>query len=204
MIKSHFVRNFLIRFILLAAFCLLEPARLPLSSVNSDSTTTQDHFKVTTVFVVRHAERATRPPEDPVLTDEGRARAEKLSHALQSAGIKAIYVSQFQRTKLTAEPIARRLNLSVNEITVRMDQANPRMVSQDSIRAVVDKIYEQAGGAVLVVGHSNTLPEVIKMLGGDIIPSLGERDYDDIFIVTVYEKGKSKVIRVKYGEPSQS
>lgn len=193
LVKNHFASFALI--ILFTAFC---------SSVIAGSTETENGFKVTTVFLVRHAEKAPTPPEDPPLNDKGKARSEKLSEMLQKAGIKAIYTSQFLRTKLTVEPLARRLGLTAVEIPIKMDRAKPYLVSEESTRAFTDKVYENAGGAVLIVGHSNTLPEIIKMLGGDAVPELGEKEYDDIFIVTVYEKGKSKVVRVKYGEPSQT
>jgi len=185
------------------ALCTIGITRLPIASVSAASSNTEDGFKVTTVFVVRHAEKASRPSEDPVLNEEGKVRAERLSEVLQSAGIKEIYTSQFQRTKLTAEPLARRLGISVGEVPLKMDQDNPRMVSQDSIKAIVDKIYEHAGSAILVVGHSNTIPELIRMLGGDLVPTLGEKEYDDIFMATIYQRGKSKVIRLKYGQPNQ-
>jgi len=52
---------------------------------------------------------------------------------------------------------------------------------------------------VLVIGHSNSIPDVIKMLGGDFIPTIDERKFDDLFIVNVYAKGKAKVVQLKYG-----
>ena len=56
-----------------------------------------------------------------------------------------------------------------------------------------------AGESVLVIGHSNSIPDVIKMLGGDVVPAIDERKFDDLFIVTVYAKGKAKVVQLKYG-----
>ncbi len=58
---------------------------------------------------------------------------------------------------------------------------------------------ERPGENVLVVGHSNSIPDVIKMLGGDVVPTIDERKFDDLFIVTVYAKGKAKVTHMKYG-----
>jgi hypothetical protein len=49
------------------------------------------------------------------------------------------------------------------------------------------------------VGHSNSIPDVIKMLGGDVTPVIDEKKFDDLFIVTVYAKGKAKVTHLKYG-----
>lgn len=58
---------------------------------------------------------------------------------------------------------------------------------------------ERPGENVLVIGHSNSIPDVIKMLGGDVVPTIDERKFDDLFIVTVYAKGKAKVTHMKYG-----
>jgi phosphohistidine phosphatase SixA len=63
---------------------------------------------VTTVFLLRHAERAEEPRQDPPLTEKGTARTQELARLLSTAGIKAIFTSQFARTKLTAEPLALR------------------------------------------------------------------------------------------------
>lgn len=189
--------------LLFILFCSTGITRLSVAGVRADSTSAKDGFKVTTVFLVRHAEKAPTPPEDPPLSDKGKVRAERLSEVLQKANIKAIYTSQFLRTKQTVEPLARRLGLTAVAIPIKMDRVKTFMVAEESTRAFTDKIYGSEGDAVLIVGHSNTLPEIIKMLGGDTVPELGEKEYDDIFVVTVYGKGKSKVTRVKYGDPSQ-
>jgi hypothetical protein len=80
-----------------------------------------------------------------------------------------------------------------------MNPSNPREVSEQSIAEITNKIYERAGDSVLVIGHSNTVPEVIKMLGGDVVPKIDEKKFDDLFVVTVYGKGKAKVVQMKYG-----
>lgn len=160
--------------------------------------TAEDNFKVTTVFLVRHAEKADDPKQDPPLNDMGKTRAQTLANILSQSEIKAIYTSQFLRTKLTAEPLAKQLGLTVTPLQIKMSATNPREISVESTKEVVNKIYERAGDAALVVGHSNTIPEVIKMLGGDVVPTIDEQKFDDLFVVTVYGKGKAKVVRLKY------
>ena len=118
---------------------------------------------------------------------------------LGSAGIKAIFTSQFTRTKLTAEPLASKLGLTVAPISLKISPTNPRQIAEESTAEVVNKIMERPGENVLVVGHSNSSPDLIKMLGGDVVPTIDERKFDDLFIVTVYAKGKAKVTHVKYG-----
>ena len=57
----------------------------------------------------------------------------------------------------------------------------------------------QIEGTVLVVGHSNSIPDVIKMLGGNVVPTIDEKKFDDLFVVTVYANGRAKVVQLKYG-----
>ena len=168
------------------------------AKVAPDTKSTEDSFKVTTVILVRHAEKMDDPRSDPPLSEAGVARSQKLADLFSDAGIKAIYTSQFLRTKQTAEPLGKRLGIPVTPINIQSKPSNPREVSEQSIRQIVDRIMERAGDTALIVGHSNSVPDVIKMLGGDIVPTIDEKKFDDLFIVTVYEKGKAKVARLKY------
>ena len=159
----------------------------------------QEEFKPITVYLVRHAERADEPRQDPPLTEKGNARAQELARILSNANIKAIITSQFSRTKLTAEPLAKQANVTVTSISLSLSPSNPRMISEQSTTEVTNKILERAGESVLVIGHSNSIPDVIKMLGGDVTPTIDEKKFDDLFVVTVYAKGKAKVSHMKYG-----
>jgi phosphohistidine phosphatase SixA len=185
--------------LLLLASCLISLAQNPASTAKTGQASPQDEFKATTVFLIRHAEKGDAPPEDPQLNDAGKARSQELVRMLSGAGIKAIYTSQFMRAKQTGEPLAKQLGLSVSPIALRMSQSNPRQVSEQSLAEITNKIYERPGDAVLVIGHSNTVPEVIRMLGGDVVPTIDEKKFDDLFVVTVYAKGKAKVVQMKYG-----
>lgn len=159
----------------------------------------QEEFKPITVYLVRHAERADEPRQDPPLTEKGSLRSQELARILGNAKIKAIITSQFLRTKLTAEPLSKLSNVAVTSISLSLNPSNPRQIAEASTAEVTNKILEQAGGSVLVVGHSNSIPDVIKMLGGDVSPVIDEKKFDDLFVVTVYGKGKAKVAHMKYG-----
>lgn len=159
----------------------------------------QDDFKPKTVFLIRHAEKEDEPRQDPPLKKEGVARSQELARLLAGAGIKSIYTSQFTRTKQTAEPLAAKLGLTATAISLKSNPSNPRLIAEESTAEVVNKILQGAGENVLVIGHSNSIPDVIKMLGGDVVPTIDERKFDDLFVVTVYAKGKAKVTQMKYG-----
>lgn len=173
-------------------------ALLARSAAAVDAQSSDEAFKPTTVILVRHAERADAPREDPPLTEAGVARSQKLASLLASAGVRAVYTSQFLRTKQTAEPLAKQLGITPAPITLQVKQSNPREVSEESIRQIVNRIMEKQGETALVVGHSNSVPDVIRMLGGDTVPTIDERKFDDLFIVTVYARGKAKVVQLKY------
>jgi phosphohistidine phosphatase SixA len=133
-------------------------------------------------FVVRHAERADAGTagagmmaNDPELSDAGRARAEALATALKDAGITAIYATQFRRTQQTAAALAKALGLTVT------------VVPANDTKALVEKIKASTGNT-LVVGHSNTVPEVIRGLGVATEVKIGENEYDNLFVVTAGPK----------------
>jgi phosphohistidine phosphatase SixA len=185
------------------ALLLVFPAQLSVAGHQPNAATPDEPFKVITVFLARHAEKEATPPEDPPLTEAGKQRAQTLKQTLASAGIKTIYTSQFLRTRQTAEPLAKQLGIEVTALTIKMDEKNPRKISDQSFEEVVNKVYERTGESVLIVGHSNTLSEIIKRLGGDVMPSVDDKEFDDLFVVTIYGKGKAKVLRLKYGNQSR-
>ena len=161
----------------------------------------QEEFKPITVFVVRHAEKENEPKQDPPLTKEGVARSQELARVLGGANIKAIYTSQFARTKLTAGPLVARTGLTVTPLTLKPNPENLRLIAEASTMELINKILERPGESALVIGHSNWVPDVIKLLGGDVVPTIDEQKFDDLFVVTVYAKGKAKVAQLKYGAP---
>ena len=158
----------------------------------------QEDFKATTVFLVRHAERADAPREDPPLLETGTARAQSLARILAKSGIKAIYTSQYLRTRATGEPLAKQLGIESVAISLKTSAANPRQVTPESIKEITDKIFQRPGENALVIGHSNSVPDVIKALGGDVVPTVDEKEFNDLFVVTVYAKGKARVTHLKY------
>lgn len=125
------------------------------------------------VLLVRHAERADAggtAQKDPALSEQGRKRAEALTRALRDAGITALYSTEFKRTEETAAPLGRSLGIK------------PELVPAKETATLLGKLKVSSGN-VLVVGHSNTLPEIMQGLGIPSPPKIGESDYDDLFIV---------------------
>ena len=148
------------------------------------------------VILVRHAERATAPANDPVLTDAGAARAQALKAALAHAGVTAIVTTHFQRTQLTAKPLADSLGLT----PIVMRVGGPLQAHLDSIAAAVRR--QPAGSVVLVVGHSNTVPGIVAALGGPKLPDLCDTQYASLFVLTSSApNAPPRLIRSTYGAP---
>ncbi len=149
----------------------------------------------TTMIFVRHAERALEPADDPGLNEAGKRRVAELTRQLVDAdvvaGIDAIYSTPFRRTLETAQPLATALGLEVNQY----DPAD-----NEAVLAEILKSYK--GKIILVVGHSNTVPTLIADLGASKkVPPIGHSEYDNIYIVSIPWFGKTKTIRLRYGEP---
>ena len=149
----------------------------------------------TTMIFVRHAERALEPADDPGLNEAGKRRVAELTRQLVDAdvvaGIDAIYSTPFRRTLETAQPLATALGLEVNQY----DPAD-----NEAVLAEILKTYK--GKIILVVGHSNTVPTLIADLGASKkVPPIGHSEYDNIYIVSIPWFGKTKTIRLRYGEP---
>lgn len=125
------------------------------------------------VFVVRHAERADagmQAQADPPLSASGAARAVKLALMLADAGVKDIFVTEFKRTQDTAKPLASKLGVPADQ-----------MSSKDT-DALIAKIKSHPDDVVLVVGHSNTVPAILKAFGGPEV-TIADAEYDNLFVI---------------------
>jgi phosphohistidine phosphatase SixA len=146
------------------------------------------------IILVRHAEKASDSNEPGVpLSEAGRARAARLAQMLASAGITAIYATETDRARQTAEPLAKALKLEVRTYSPR--DASGKLAP----KIVVDRMKkDDAAGIALVVGHQNTVPDVISALGYPDKIEIGDRDFDDLFLVVPKPGGPPTVVRLKY------
>ena len=145
---------------------------------------------LTTVILVRHAEKATDPGlEDPPLSAEGAARSRSLASVLASSGVSVIYTTPYERTRQTAAPLAAALSLTPVEVKAGATYANDLAAR---IRA------EHSGDTVLVVGHSNTTQDVIRALGIEDAPAIAESEFDYLFIVTIGTDVEPRLVTLHY------
>lgn len=119
------------------------------------------------VYLVRHGEKA--PDEkDPALTAQGRQRAQNIAAMLSKTGIAHVFSTPTNRTRQTAQPLAQASGVQVQEY----DPRTPR--------ALVEKVKELKG-PVLIVGHSNTLSELVRLFGGEPGTEIADNEYDRVY-----------------------
>lgn len=150
-----------------------------------------------TVFVVRHAEKISE--SDQRLTEAGRERARRLSKMLGSSGIRAIYATDTERAKDTAKPLSDDLKIPITTYDVGKGMAKGALDASEfasSLRR--DHTNPNPNDAVLVVGHSNTLPAILKALGCRDEVTIAAQQYDDLFVVVPGAGGGATLVRLKY------
>lgn len=141
------------------------------------------------VFVlVRHAEKAKDDPKDPTLSDAGVARAVRLSDALANARVMAAYATRYRRTQLTATPTARSHGLDVRTY----DAAMPASELARQLRAA------HRTGTVLVVGHSNTVPELAGALCACPVEKMAEDEFDRWMEIRIDADGRATLAQRRY------
>lgn len=149
----------------------------------------------TTVFLVRHGEALYPPPADaprnPPLNRLGRARAAALADVLRDAGVSAIFSTDLRRTLETATPLAERLGLAI------------QIYDHQALAELAERLAATPG-RFLISGHSNTTPEMVRLLGGEPGEPIDEKvEFDRLYVVTLGAGGTSTVL-LRYGEPPGS
>lgn len=141
----------------------------------------------TSYFVVRHAEKESQNANmtsDVPLSAEGKERAKALEAKLHSSNVKYIYSTNTLRTKSTAQPLSDLLGVSIQTY----DHRDTSFVS---------KIKALPKGNVLIVGHSNTVDDLVNQLYPQAqMKDLPETQYGDLFIIK--RKGKKYSYKVDH------
>ena len=149
-----------------------------------------DARATTVVFVVRHAEAEAANDPDPPLSLQGRERAVRLATMLSKArpvrGLDVIFASEFRRAHQTVTPLSETLALPVNVV--------PSATWSELARRIT---REHRGEYVLVAGNPNNIPQLVQALSGETV-TLGEDEYDTMFVVFVPQVSKTKVVRLRY------
>ena len=167
-----------------AVFALVVAAMVSFFIYRSATTTT-------VVVLARHAEKDLSSIQDPPLSAEGEQRAQRLAQMFgrgKGAGrIDAIYVSDARRTQQTAAPLAERLGKQVVIVP-----------AADTKGLAARVMHEHAGESVLIIGHSNTVPELIHELGDIDVPPIGDDEYDTLYVLSIPSFGNASLLRMEY------
>ncbi len=143
----------------------------------------------TTVVLVRHAEKADHS-NDPPLNAAGEIRARDLAHVLGETQVDVIYATPFSRTLNTARPLAEALDLEVQVVDA----------GEDYIAVMAELVLnEHQGELVVIVSHSNTVPEIIGALGWADPPTIEDDEYDDLYVMTISTDGSVTLLPLRYG-----
>lgn len=124
------------------------------------------------VYVVRHAERAEDGTNDPPLSADGAERARLLATMLRDAGLTHIHTTDYLRTRATAAPIARETRLV------------PEVYDAEKLAMLAARL-RATPGRHLVVGHSNTVPQLVAELGGAPHGEIALEEYDRLYVLTL-------------------
>ena len=137
-----------------------------------------------TIYLVRHAEKQA-DSKNPPLTRCGKARARQLSTLLSAAEIKSVYSTSYQRTMSTAAPLAKQQHVAIK-------QYNPKQLNQFALHLKQDRKN------ALIVGHSNTTPQLTQLLSGQQVTALSEKDYQNLYQVQFIDE---QTILTKFIQP---
>ncbi len=139
------------------------------------------------IFLVRHTEQAGPGSTNPPLTEAGERRAKRLADVLKDAGIDVIFVSKTKRTAQTAEPVEKALNVKV--------KVHPRK----DVDGLITRLHnEHAHDRVLIIGHSRTVPKLLKALGYPVKVKIARSEYDSLFVIVPKSGDEPSVLRLRY------
>ena len=140
----------------------------------------KSHNTETNIYLVRHAEKVDDGTKDPSLTPMGLVRANRIAQILIDANIDYIYSTDYQRTRLTAEP----LSIALGKEVLLYDPTD--------LKGLAVQLKSLPGKNVVIVGHSNTTPTLANLLiEKEKYTTIDETDYTNLFIVTQFGNHKS-------------
>ncbi|MGE5415020.1 MAG: SixA phosphatase family protein [Syntrophomonadaceae bacterium] len=144
------------------------------------------------VFVVRHGEKTSDSKE--LLTEAGRDRARRLAALLKDTGVTAIYSTDTERTRDTVQPLADALG-----VKVALYDTGASMAGRVDAQPFVERLRrEHPRDVVLIVGHSNTIPNLLETLGCEEKVTLASNEYDNLFVVVPRAGGTATLLRLRY------
>lgn len=141
-----------------------------------------------TFVIVRHAEKGTDDARDPSLSEAGQVRAQRLAALLSDEPVNAAYATAYRRTYQTAEPVAADHFFRI----ATYDAQLPASQFAEQLRTL------HKTGTVLVVGHSNTVPDIVGALSGQPVAAMGDNEFDLLYRIRIGADGKATLLQETY------
>ncbi len=165
---------------------------LLLSGVACGEEPVREPQPLTTVFLVRHAEKVEDGTKNPPLAEKGSRRAAMIRELFASTDFDGLYATPFERTINTLKPLADTLGMTVETYDPNLDLA----VLMDQL------LHKHAGKKIFIAGHSNTIPGMLNVLiGSKDYEDFTHDQYNDLFMVSLTEKGKASATRLQLVVP---
>ena len=140
----------------------------------------QSQEKTTTIYLIRHTEKADASP-DPGLSEAGKARAAQWAAWFKDKDITLYYTTPYKRTSQTMLAIAMAIDLVPG--TTLTKEYRTYLPNELSLKEVAN---DNAGKNILIIGHSNTIPaSVNKLIGKDVYKDIPENEFDNLYTITI-------------------
>lgn len=180
----HFFPLLPVLFPVLAAVALLAVIPTTGAAQGSDSADAPGSPAAELIVLVRHAETAPDGTRDPALSEAGLGRAGRLAAFLEDAAFTDVLTSPYRRTRQTAAAVA-------GSVGIEPESYDPRALE----RLARDLLARP--GRHLVVGHSNTTPMLVELLGGEAGPPIDEDEHGRIYVL-VPADGEVRTLVLRY------
>ena len=145
------------------------------------------------VFALRHADRTPDPAAD--LTPAGLARAKLLARMLAESGVRKAFCSSARRAQRTIAPLKEMLGEELTVTTIDINSADHELQNVIGVKALPQD------AVAVIVGHSDTVVEIIKRLTGRTVDEIEAHQFDKLFVLSL-AAGASTVAQLRYGEPT--
>ncbi len=182
---------FLISLIVYIKHYIGSPAKLDLESSEITLLKSEKESKVTQIYILRHTEKSIKNPENPNLSDIGIRHAKYWKKTLKHIEFDRVFTTKFKRNKKTAEILSQELKIK------------PELYYPMSFE-VLKFVEEIKGEKVLIIGHSNTIPDMVNRLIGETkYPPMSHKNYDQLYIIIINENGDASSSLLHIEQPEK-
>lgn len=168
-----------------ALFIIMLVAGITTLALAQPTTSPRDTSGTRVIYVVRHAEKASGP--DPVLSEQGHTRADRLAQMLKHEPLGAVFVTDTNRSRLTGSPSSQ---------THAIETTTYPATDPHALRSMIDALPHDSNA--LVIAHSNTVSMILESLGAQSVGDLPEDEYTRVFAVVLRDGSHVRTLKLSY------